>query len=378
MPPTLSPSASATSRRAVGLDSVLTGVLTLRSRSAVQVDPGGLVVTIDGDRPRRHGQAGAPDASAGPCSSSTRAGRWARRDGDGAHAPRRSTSRPSPPTSWSASRRSPTPPVSTSRRRSTGAPSSASSTGSRREATRACMPPCVAATKSLGTTGDRSIVLLSDGADTVAKNAASALADAVDRLRAGGVRVDVVRFKTNDPDASAALNGFASANGGSVVPAADTAAVARSLPDVGPRARPAGAVHGAAAQRGRRSAPARAEGGRRARRRSPSRDRSPSATGTPVPTSSPTPTPVLAQGAVATLAAPRVQSYLPWAAAALVGLAVVIVAHLGHGAHAADQARAARRRHRGLCRQPERREGAGSHAARRTSPTRCSTSATRS
>jgi tight adherence protein B len=86
-----------------------------------------------------------------------------------------------------------------------------------------------AATGSLGTAGDRSILLLSDGADTVARNGAATLASTVDRLRAAGVRVDVVRFKTSDPDAVAALNRFASANGGSVVPAADTAAVASAF-----------------------------------------------------------------------------------------------------------------------------------------------------
>ncbi len=82
-----------------------------------------------------------------------------------------------------------------------------------------------AATIALGSTGDRSIVLLSDGADTVAPDGPNALAGTVDRLRAAGVRVDVVRFKTADPAAVTALTRFASANGGAVVPASDTAAV---------------------------------------------------------------------------------------------------------------------------------------------------------
>ncbi|MFD1053795.1 type II secretion system F family protein [Terrabacter terrigena] len=86
-----------------------------------------------------------------------------------------------------------------------------------------------AATTSLGATGDRSILLLSDGADTVARNGPATLSTTVDKLRSAGVRVDVVRFKTSDPDAVTALSGFASANGGSVVPAADTAAVASAF-----------------------------------------------------------------------------------------------------------------------------------------------------
>jgi tight adherence protein B len=86
-----------------------------------------------------------------------------------------------------------------------------------------------AATAALGTAGDRSILLLSDGADTVARNGPAVLSSTADKLRAAGVRVDVVRFKTSDPDAVTALARFASANGGSVVPAADTAAVAAAF-----------------------------------------------------------------------------------------------------------------------------------------------------
>ena len=83
----------------------------------------------------------------------------------------------------------------------------------------------LAAVKALGTTGDRSIVLLSDGADTVAKEEAASRTSTIARIKAAGVRVDVVRFKTDDPDANVALVGFANANGGSVVAADDTAAV---------------------------------------------------------------------------------------------------------------------------------------------------------
>jgi tight adherence protein B len=85
------------------------------------------------------------------------------------------------------------------------------------------------AAAALGATGDRSIVLLSDGADTLADNRAAAQNATVAKLRAAGIRVDVVQFKTNDPDAAAALNAFAGANGGSVVPAANSAAVSSAF-----------------------------------------------------------------------------------------------------------------------------------------------------
>lgn len=78
---------------------------------------------------------------------------------------------------------------------------------------------------ALGPKGDRSIVLLSDGADTTSANRLTARADVAAALTRAGIRVDVVRFKTNDPDATAALQSFARSNGGSVVPAGDTAAV---------------------------------------------------------------------------------------------------------------------------------------------------------
>ncbi|GAA1992105.1 hypothetical protein GCM10009817_37820 [Terrabacter lapilli] len=81
----------------------------------------------------------------------------------------------------------------------------------------------------LSGTGDRSIVLLSDGADTMAGDKVKALQDALAKLRAGGIRVDVVRFKSNDPEATAALQSFAAVNGGSVVSAEDTAGAAAAF-----------------------------------------------------------------------------------------------------------------------------------------------------
>ncbi|WP_323097588.1 type II secretion system F family protein [Intrasporangium sp. YIM S08009] len=85
------------------------------------------------------------------------------------------------------------------------------------------------AVAGLGTSGDRSIMLLSDGADTMAKDPAKALAATVAKLKAADIRVDVVRFNTNDPKASAALQQLASASGGSVVAAANSAAVASAF-----------------------------------------------------------------------------------------------------------------------------------------------------
>lgn len=77
--------------------------------------------------------------------------------------------------------------------------------------------------------GDHSIVLLSDGADTMASDKAQALRDTLDKLKAGAIRVDVVRFKSDDPDATKALQSFAAVNGGSVVSAEDSAGVAAAF-----------------------------------------------------------------------------------------------------------------------------------------------------
>ncbi|KRE39440.1 type II secretion protein F [Janibacter sp. Soil728] len=82
-----------------------------------------------------------------------------------------------------------------------------------------------AAAKVLGASGDRSMVLLSDGADTISTAKAADRKRATQALRTQGIRVDVVRFKTDDPDASTALRGFARAGGGSVIAAADAQAV---------------------------------------------------------------------------------------------------------------------------------------------------------
>lgn len=81
------------------------------------------------------------------------------------------------------------------------------------------------AAAALGGDGERSMVLLSDGADTLSQHRASDLAKATASLHDSGIRVDVVRFNTSDPDASAALNKFASASGGSVVAANNAGAV---------------------------------------------------------------------------------------------------------------------------------------------------------
>lgn len=83
----------------------------------------------------------------------------------------------------------------------------------------------VSAVEGLGKVGDRSIVLLSDGADTVAAEPSAALNKATSALLREGVRVDVVRFRTDDPEATSALKAFASSNGGVMVAADDPAAV---------------------------------------------------------------------------------------------------------------------------------------------------------
>ena len=83
------------------------------------------------------------------------------------------------------------------------------------------------AVKMLGAEGDRSIILLSDGANTVGDRARG-LVSSVNALTASQVRVEVVRFTTseNDPEALAA---FAKAGGGSVVQATDTVGVRRAF-----------------------------------------------------------------------------------------------------------------------------------------------------
>lgn len=79
----------------------------------------------------------------------------------------------------------------------------------------------------LGPTGERSLVLLSDGANTIGDRA-TGLATTVAALKAASTRVEVVRYKTteNDPEALAA---FAAAGGGSVAQADDQAAVQKAF-----------------------------------------------------------------------------------------------------------------------------------------------------
>jgi tight adherence protein B len=86
----------------------------------------------------------------------------------------------------------------------------------------------------LGTEGERSIVLLSDGGDTVAKLAGGAAAErkaraaALSAVTKAKVRAEVVAFKSPESNNSV-LQSFAQAGGGSVVPAGDRAAVAQAF-----------------------------------------------------------------------------------------------------------------------------------------------------
>lgn len=82
------------------------------------------------------------------------------------------------------------------------------------------------ATQTLGTVGDRSIVLLSDGADTESKQPAQDLAANTRALKSRGIRVDVVRFNNRDKGAEQALAQFAASGGGSDVLVTDSAGVA--------------------------------------------------------------------------------------------------------------------------------------------------------
>lgn len=81
------------------------------------------------------------------------------------------------------------------------------------------------AVRTLGSTGERSILLLSDGGDTTSK---ATQAQATQALKAGGVRAEAVSFKSTDSNVSV-LRGFASAGGGSVVSAANAGAVASAF-----------------------------------------------------------------------------------------------------------------------------------------------------
>lgn len=75
----------------------------------------------------------------------------------------------------------------------------------------------------LGSAGDRSVVLLSDGKNTIGDRD-TGLAAAVSALTKAQIRVEVVRFTTGEND-PAALAAFAKAGGGSVAQATDAAAV---------------------------------------------------------------------------------------------------------------------------------------------------------
>lgn len=85
------------------------------------------------------------------------------------------------------------------------------------------------ATKTLGATGDRSIVLLSDGADTQSKQQSKDLFADTAALKAQQIRVDVVRFNNTDPGAGKALAQFAAAGGGSNVLATNGDGVAAAF-----------------------------------------------------------------------------------------------------------------------------------------------------
>lgn len=87
----------------------------------------------------------------------------------------------------------------------------------------------LAAAKELRVKGDRSLVLLSDGADTVSTNAAGDQKSATQQLKKNGIRADVVRFATNDPAAVGALRDFAGASGGSVIPAQNAKDVGKAF-----------------------------------------------------------------------------------------------------------------------------------------------------
>jgi tight adherence protein B len=83
----------------------------------------------------------------------------------------------------------------------------------------------VAAVKGLGKTGDRSMVLLTDGGDTASKTKERS---AIAVLKASGVHAEAIAFKTRDTD-NGALQRFASAGGGSVAAATNGDAVSRAF-----------------------------------------------------------------------------------------------------------------------------------------------------
>ncbi len=90
------------------------------------------------------------------------------------------------------------------------------------------------AVKGLGTDGERSIILLSDGGDTVAELEGGAAKEkserkaALDALKKAKVRAEVVRFKSDEGNLNV-LKQFAEAGGGSVVSASDSKAVSTAF-----------------------------------------------------------------------------------------------------------------------------------------------------
>ncbi len=82
-----------------------------------------------------------------------------------------------------------------------------------------------AALTSLGTTGDRTLVVLSDGGDTVSRTTLGAVTQSV---ATSGIRADVVGFRT-DESQDAVLAGLASAGRGTVTTAQDAAGIGQAF-----------------------------------------------------------------------------------------------------------------------------------------------------
>lgn len=312
--------------------STITGVLTLRSRSAVQVDPAKLTVTLDNttypvtikQAPKKERKAmlvidtSGSMGAAGMATVRTASAQFLR-------------SVPSDVKVGVASFANTAGVDLAPTLNRAAAQRVINGLGSRGDTS--LYAGMIAATKALGTAGDRSIVLLSDGADTVAKDEAGSRKATISRIKAAGVRVDVVRFKTDDPDATAALVGFANANGGSVVAAGDTAAVSAAFQtsakaldqqvqftivvpttQTGAHALKLSGVAGGTAFSFVRSidfgagAPA------------------PTATPTATPSATPVPAaPNVAQGVTASLASLEPTNLTPWIAAVLLGLALLVL-----------------------------------------------------
>lgn len=83
----------------------------------------------------------------------------------------------------------------------------------------------IAAVKGLGKTGDRSLILLTDGKDTASKAKEST---ATRMLKSAGVHAEIIGFNTNDTD-NAALRRYAAAGGGTVAAATDGDAVSKAF-----------------------------------------------------------------------------------------------------------------------------------------------------